>query len=274
MFTFFFSLFPSLSLFATTPVFLYLLHFSLSPFFLYCLFLYRLLSPSLIFGISVVFSISVLLCSSFPPPPFSVFCLCPFPFSFSPLFLGLFFFHHLFFCPSLFETTFFLCIKKHAPPPCFSSLSLFFLSSFSLAPLFWCNSFVLDLIFLNLPLFNFVFGNHHWYLDLSFIFVSLSLKERKKFFDINIFLCRNVFFTSLFSVFFKLFPHVFHLFVFCFCSFWSLISLFGSIFSCLFVFSWLLAFCNLLILKKVLISFSIFELFLFVFFCVFFLFFF
>ena len=35
---------------------------------------------------------------------------------------------------------------------------------------------------------------------------------------------------------FEIFPHVFHLFVFCFCSFWSLISLFGSIFSCLFVF--------------------------------------
>ena len=81
-----FFLYFLLSLFATTPIFLYLLHFSLSPFFsLLPFFLYRLLSPSPIFGISVVFSISVLLCSSFPPPPFSfLFCLYPFPFSFSP----------------------------------------------------------------------------------------------------------------------------------------------------------------------------------------------
>ena len=64
------------------------------PFFLHAfLSLPRIFSLSF-FRLSVVFSISLLLCFTFP---LSFFCLYPFPFSLSPFFLGLFFYLHLFF---------------------------------------------------------------------------------------------------------------------------------------------------------------------------------
>ena len=145
------SLFLPLRLFSFISSTFHCLPFSLLPFFV-C----RLLSPSLIFGISFVFSISVLLCSSFPPPPFALVC------------------HHLLFCPSFFLS-----------PPLFSpsfspslvispSAFSFSLFPFSLYLNFSSLSVFLELTFLWLLCFDVIFlVEMSWYLALSFIFVSL-----------------------------------------------------------------------------------------------------
>ena len=150
MFTLF-SLFPSLS-------FCHYAYFPLSPplfvvsFFLYCFFLPPSLSVSYFRYLRCFQYLRFLmfLCSS---TSFSLFCLCPFHFSFSPSFPGLFFFFSpsFFFVVLLFLSPPFFCAKKNM------FLHLIFPFSLISFSIFWTFSFgffvVLSVFYRFFPIF-------------------------------------------------------------------------------------------------------------------------
>ena len=168
-------------------------------------------------------------------------------------------------------------------PFLFLSLLRFLVSFFSPSSFFWSFSFWVHLFFckkkilflhLMFPLSLFFLSSLFLtFLEISIgiliyhLFSCLSPSRLKKFFEINIFLWWNVFFTSFFPSFLN-YSRMFSIFLFFLFLFFLIanFSFWVDIFLSLRC-SWFLAFCNLFIQQqgRVLISFSIFELFLFVF---------
>ena len=161
----FVSLFPSLS-FATMPIFLSPPLFVISFFFSTAFFLYRLLCPTSHFRHLRCFQYLRFVMFLVSSTSFFSFCLCPFPFSFSPFFWSLLIFHHFLsfslflspphFSPSSspslmispsafsfslfpFSLSFFFVRKKSCSSTLFFLFLCFSWAHFSLAPLFWCH---------------------------------------------------------------------------------------------------------------------------------------